>query len=142
MVQNILNAELTEIKHLLLMNSKNVLTSTEVSMMYGISPDYLYHLTSDKLIPYYKPNGKKIYFLKEEIETWLLRNRQDTVDEMQQQVVVRDLKNNKRWLWRIYIIKRTYRQPMTTCVTPIRWIHLGGYPVISEGIFDVILIWF
>ncbi|OUN77985.1 hypothetical protein B5G09_03950 [Alistipes sp. An54] len=93
---NILNAELTEIKHLLLMNSKNVLTSTEVSMMYGISPDYLYHLTSDKLIPYYKPNGKKIYFLKEEIETWLLRNRQDTVDEMQQQVVVRDLKNNKR----------------------------------------------
>ncbi|WP_241147572.1 helix-turn-helix domain-containing protein [Alistipes sp. An54] len=64
--------------------------------MYGISPDYLYHLTSDKLIPYYKPNGKKIYFLKEEIETWLLRNRQDTVDEMQQQVVVRDLKNNKR----------------------------------------------
>ena len=64
-MQNILNAELTEIKHLLLMNSKNVLTSTEVSMMYGISPDYLYHLTSDKLIPYYKPNGKKIYFLKE-----------------------------------------------------------------------------
>ena len=95
-MQNILNAELTEIKHLLLMNSKNVLTLTEVSMMYGISPDYLYHLTSDKLIPYYKPNGKKIYFLKEEIETWLLRNRQDTVDEMQQQVVVRDLKNNKR----------------------------------------------
>ena len=95
-MQNILNAELTEIKHLLLMNSKNVLTSTEVSMMYGINPDYLYHLTSDKLIPYYKPNGKKIYFLKEEIETWLLRNRQDTVDEMQQQVVVRDLKNNKR----------------------------------------------
>ena len=95
-MQNILNAELTEIKHLLLMNSKNVLTSTEVSMMYGISPDYRYHLTSDKLIPYYKPNGKKIYFLKEEIETWLLRNRQDTVDEMQQQVVVRDLKNNKR----------------------------------------------
>ena len=40
-MQNILNAELTEIKHLLLMNSKNVLTSTEVSMMYGISPDYL-----------------------------------------------------------------------------------------------------
>ena len=69
--------------------------------MYGISPDYLYHLTSDKLIPYYKPNGKKIYFLKEEIETWLLRtwllrNRQDTVDEMQQQVVIRDLKNNKK----------------------------------------------
>ena len=95
-MQNILNAELTEIKHLLLMNSKNVLTSTEVCMMYGISPDYLYHLTSDKLIPYYKPNGKKIYFLKEEIETWLLRNRQDTVDEMQQQVVIRDLKNNKR----------------------------------------------
>ena len=30
-MQNILNAELTEIKHLLLMNSKNVLTSTEVS---------------------------------------------------------------------------------------------------------------
>ena len=36
---------------------KEVLTSSEACMFLGISPSYLYKLTSAKLIPYYKPNG-------------------------------------------------------------------------------------
>lgn len=81
-----LKNELKEIKQLLLLNCKAVLTPDEVSLMYGLSKDYLYHLTSERLIPYYKPNGKKIFFDKEEVENWFLQNRRDTVEEIQQMV--------------------------------------------------------
>lgn len=95
MVTN-LQIELQEIKQLLLLNSKTVLTPDEVSMMYGLSKDYLYHLTSERVIPYHKPNGKKIFFHKEEVENWLLQNRQDTTEESQQKAMLYDMKNNRR----------------------------------------------
>lgn len=90
-----LQIELQEIKQLLLLNSKTVLTPDEVSMMYGLSKDYLYHLTSERVIPFHKPNGKKIFFHKEEVETWLMQNRQDTTEETQQKAMLYDLKNNR-----------------------------------------------
>ena len=57
-----LRNELQQIKQLLLLNNKTVLTPDEVSLMYGLSKDYLYHLTSERVIPFHKPNGKKIFF--------------------------------------------------------------------------------
>ena len=85
-----LQTELQEIKQLLLLNNKTVLTPDEVSLMYGLSKDYLYHLTSERVIPFHKPNGKKIFFDKEEVENWLL---QDTVEETQQKATLYNLKN-------------------------------------------------
>ena len=35
------------------------------------------------MIPHSKPNGKHIYFNKTEIDTWLLRNRIKTHDEIE-----------------------------------------------------------
>ena len=52
-----LQTELQEIKQLLLLNNKTVLTPDEVSLMYGLSKDYLYHLTSERVIPFHKPTG-------------------------------------------------------------------------------------
>ena len=89
-----LQTELQEIKQLLLLNNKTVLTPDEVSLMYGLSKDYLYHLTSERVIPFHKPNGKKIFFDKEEVENWLLQNRQDTVEETQQNGSLFNFNNN------------------------------------------------
>ena len=66
MMNNEFINELQQIKQLLLLNNKTVLTPDEVSLMYGLSKDYLYHLTSERVIPFHKPNGKKIFFDKEE----------------------------------------------------------------------------
>lgn len=41
----------------------------------SISKSYLYKLTCKNKIPFYKPNGKKIYFEKAELNKWLLKNR-------------------------------------------------------------------
>ncbi|MDD5507555.1 MAG: helix-turn-helix domain-containing protein, partial [Bacteroidales bacterium] len=41
----------------------------------GLKESYMYKLTSQRKIPYYKPFGKRIYFDEDELTQWLLRNR-------------------------------------------------------------------
>ncbi len=60
---------------------KVVLNFKETVTFLGLSEGHLYQLTSANRIPYYRPNGKKIYFKREELENWLLRNKQITQKE-------------------------------------------------------------
>jgi len=52
------------------------LNPDQAAEMLGITRKTLLDMTSKKLIPYYKPNGKMIYFDRSELEDWLHRNRQ------------------------------------------------------------------
>lgn len=62
---------------------KEVLSLTEASAYLGMSESYLYKLTSASSIPFYKPNGKMVYFRRLELEQYLLRNRSTTTVEIQ-----------------------------------------------------------
>jgi len=64
---------------------KTVLTFNEACMYCGISKSKMYKHTSSKNIPYYKPEGKLIFFKKDELDVWLLRNRQSSLDELQRE---------------------------------------------------------
>lgn len=55
-------------------STKNVLSFEEASRFLSLSKSYLYKLTSSNLIPHYKPQGKMLYFEREELEMWLRRN--------------------------------------------------------------------
>lgn len=71
--------------------SKKVLTLDEAAQYTGLSKSYLYKLTSQKVIPHYKPNGKLIFFEREELEKWLLGVRvtpQTEIEEAAQTYVV------------------------------------------------------
>ena len=57
------------------MLTKKVLTFTEAANYMGISKSCLYKMTMNRTIPHYKPNGKMIYFEREEIEAYLLSVR-------------------------------------------------------------------
>lgn len=48
------------------------------------SKSHVYHLTSGGHIPYYKPNGKKIYFKKADLDAYLLRNRHAGTAELEE----------------------------------------------------------
>lgn len=50
------------------------------------SRSYLYKQTHLRKIPHFKPNGKKLYFKKTDLESYILRNRVQTDLELQQQV--------------------------------------------------------
>ena len=64
---------------------KQVLNFNETCKYLELSQSHLYKLTSTGAIPHYKPNGKKIYFQRQELDQWLLRNRMDSLDEIEQQ---------------------------------------------------------
>jgi excisionase family DNA binding protein len=66
-------------------NAKEVLNMVEASKYLELSVSHLYKLTSTGLIPHYKPNGKKLYFKRTELDAWLLRNRSVTKDEIEQE---------------------------------------------------------
>lgn len=69
----------------LLAGQKETLTLEEAAFYSGISKSYLYKLTSSGSIPHYKPEGKMVYFDRDELNAWLKRNRVKTVDEIEQQ---------------------------------------------------------
>lgn len=71
-----------------LLAAKNVLTLEDVALLTGLSKSYLYKLTCAKQIPYYRPNGKQIYFDRGEVEAWMKQNRVNTRKEAEQQAAM------------------------------------------------------
>nr|WP_321356666.1 helix-turn-helix domain-containing protein [uncultured Draconibacterium sp.] len=76
-------------------NTKDVLNFNEACHYLELSQSHLYKLTSSGAIPHYKPNGKKIYFNRPELDTWLLRNRSTSKDEIEQQAADYLVKNGR-----------------------------------------------
>jgi excisionase family DNA binding protein len=80
--------EIQELKKLVLSQSlyqKPILTFQEAASYIDLSPSYLYKLTCKGEIPFYKPQGKKIFMRREDLENWLLRHRNKTTDELSQE---------------------------------------------------------
>ena len=78
---------LDRIEKLSILAAKNVLNIDDVAILTGMSKGYVYQLTHDKKIPFYKPTGKQIYFKRSEVEEWMTRNRYNSVDEAQSKAV-------------------------------------------------------
>ena len=68
--------QLAEIKALTLLAAKDMLTMDDAVLYTGLGKSYLYVLTCKNKIPYYKPNGKNIYFKKSELNDWFKRGRE------------------------------------------------------------------
>ena len=79
--------QLSRIEKYSLLSAKNVLTLDDVAALTGLSKSHLYKLTCTHQIPFYKPNGKQIYFDRGEIENWMKQNRVATNDEIEAQAV-------------------------------------------------------
>lgn len=62
---------------------KTVLNFGETCKYLDISESHLYKLTSTKQIPHFCPQGKKLYFKREELDEWLQRNRQSDKEEIE-----------------------------------------------------------
>lgn len=77
-------------------NQKKILNLEEASKFLGISKSDLYKRTGSNSIPFHKPSGKLIYFLREDLEAWMLTNRQSTVDEIKETVSNFKINNERR----------------------------------------------
>ena len=77
--------QLADIRSYSLLAAKNVLDIDDVVLLTGLSKSYVYKLTCKKEIPYYKPNGKLIYFDRQEVESWMKQNRVNSIVEAEQE---------------------------------------------------------
>ena len=73
-----------EVLENLLNVAKEVLTLEEAALFMGISKSSLYKMTHKHELPFYRPNGKLIYFEKSELVKWMLQNRSMTEDEIKE----------------------------------------------------------
>ena len=55
--------------------NKNVLTFDEAVEYTGFKKSYLYKLTADNVVPVYRPQGKKLFFRREELESFLTADK-------------------------------------------------------------------
>ncbi|WP_418514111.1 helix-turn-helix domain-containing protein [Corallibacter sp.] len=62
---------------------KEVFTIDELSLYTGYTVDYIYKMVHQGVIPYSKPNGKKLFFVKEEIVSWLSANKHKSDQELE-----------------------------------------------------------
>lgn len=69
----------------LLLGQKNVLTFEQGCEFTGLSKTYMYKLTHQNKIPFFKPHGKQIYFSREELERWLMQNPVKTKEQIEQE---------------------------------------------------------
>lgn len=82
MKKNNLLSTLHDIRSLLA-SRKPVLTFEEACAYTGMSSSYMYKLTSSKLIPHSKPQGKMIYFDRQDLENWMLKNPIKTESQLE-----------------------------------------------------------
>lgn len=76
--------------------TKKVLSFEEASKFLNLSKSYLYQLTSKALIPHYKPQGKMLYFEREELEKWLMKNPIKSRQELKDEASDKFLYSNKK----------------------------------------------
>ena len=62
---------------------KKALTLNEVAEYTGYSKSYILKLSWYGKIPCFKPNGKALFFDKDEIDVWLLRNKKTAAGAIQ-----------------------------------------------------------
>ncbi len=74
--------QLEELKKVMLLQ-KEVFTIDELSLYTGYTVDYIYKMVHQGVIPYSKPNGKKLFFVKEEIVSWLSANKHKSDQELE-----------------------------------------------------------
>jgi len=55
-------------------NSKEVLSFKEAVEFLDVSKSFLYKLTANSEIIHFKPNGKLIYFKRQDLLDWICRN--------------------------------------------------------------------
>jgi len=71
-----------------------VLTFEQGCQYLGFAKSYVYKLTSSGILPFSKPNGKRIFFDKEKLEEWMLSNSHSSLKE--KQIIAATFLNTKK----------------------------------------------
>ncbi len=68
-----------------LLAQKNILTFDEMCRYRGISKSHGYKETSARKLPFSKPDGKIMYFRREDVEAYMMQNPIKTATQLKQE---------------------------------------------------------
>lgn len=83
-MRNQILTKLENIETLLKQAQGRPMSVDEAARYLNLSKAFLYKLTSENRIAFFRPNGKKIFFLKSDLDAFLLRNRSACREELQE----------------------------------------------------------
>ena len=85
----------------LLHQGKDVLTLEEAAKFMGIARSSLYKMTHEQTIPFYKPNGKMIFFEKSDLLAWVRKNRVSSEAEISEEAerIIKRLATKETGVW-------------------------------------------
>lgn len=92
------NEKLDKIENLIEKQSvlhKETLSFKEGCEYAGFSESHMYKLTASNEIPFFRPNSKKIYFNRKDLDQWLQRNRVDSKADLQRKAANHIIKNRR-----------------------------------------------
>ena len=72
---------------------KKFLTTKDAAAYLGVSVSFIYKLTSQEKIAFYKPSKKLIYFTEKDLDLWVFSNRSQSLTEYFQSSTL-NTKNN------------------------------------------------
>lgn len=71
MESDLILEKLNKLENIIKKNENKPLNFNEAATYLGFRPSYLYKLTHRKLIRFYKPSGKMLFFSKTELDEWI-----------------------------------------------------------------------
>ena len=72
--------------------SQDFVTLEEAAQILGLTTGTMYQYTFNKTIPYYKPNGRKVYFKVKDLKDFMEKGRRSSIDEIKEQAIQDTLK--------------------------------------------------
>lgn len=79
------------------LENKKVLTFNEGCELLGYAKSYVYKMTAKGILPFSKPNNKKIFFSRELLEKWMLSNANIGSAERETKAAPENNLNIKQW---------------------------------------------
>ncbi len=67
-----INSQIQELKTLTLKRDKPFMSVNEAADYIGVPKQSLYQITSKKIIPFYRPSGRRIYFKIDDLNEYIL----------------------------------------------------------------------
>jgi excisionase family DNA binding protein len=79
-----LKARISELEKQLKVRNAELLDLKQTAEYLKLQPSYIYSLVHQVKIPHHKPNGKKLYFFKHELNEWILGTKVRSIDELEE----------------------------------------------------------
>ena len=85
MENQIIIEKLNRLEKLIIDSTKVILNVEDLVNYTGYKQSYIYKLVHKNILPYTKPNGSKIFFIKSEIDSWLRQNKSKSISQIQEE---------------------------------------------------------